>query len=162
MVLFIAMWNHILKHKIYTLGFSLTRLNSVKTMTLNAKWCIRTIFEQYFETKDDIVCLLALFVTMFWKLEQLRKFESKLGQYMVHSEAMWNDVLEVGIAENILKAWTIGGAFWRYLKRCSRILSCWGNVKSNGAKRPSLKRCFGSWNCLGKLKARWQNGAVWR
>ena len=34
-----------------------------------------------------------------WKLEQLRKIESKLGQYIVHYDAIWNDVLDVGNAE---------------------------------------------------------------
>ena len=35
---------------------------------------------------------------------------------MVHSNVIWNDVLEVGTSENILKAMTIDGEF--YLKRC--------------------------------------------
>ena len=44
---------------------------------------------------------------------------------MVHSGAILNGVLEVGIAQKILKARKLNGAFWRY-----------------------FKRCFGSWNCL--------------
>ena len=35
---------------------------------------------------------------------------------MVHSDAIWNDVLEVGIAESSLKARTLNGAFWRFSK----------------------------------------------
>ena len=34
---------------------------------------------------------------------------------MVHSDAISNDVLEVGIAERILKAMKLNGSFWRYL-----------------------------------------------
>jgi len=40
----------------------------------------------------------------------------------VHSAAIWNDVLKVKTAENILKARTLNGAFCRYLKQ---FLGCW-------------------------------------
>ena len=51
---------------------------------------------------------------------------------MVHSDAIWNDVLEVWAAENILKARTQNGVFWRSLKRCIVSWKCWENVKSKG------------------------------
>ena len=50
--------------------FSLTRLNSLKTRTLNVKWCIRTVFK-----------------TMFLKFELLIIF-LKQGPEMVHSGAL--------------------------------------------------------------------------
>ena len=35
---------------------------------------------------------------------------------MVHAGAIWNDVLEVGIAEILFKARMQNGAFWQYIK----------------------------------------------
>ena len=59
-----------------------------------------------FENKDTTIFILTLFGTMFLKFELLRKFW-KHGRYMLNSNAIWNDVLEVGTAEKKLKAWAI-------------------------------------------------------
>ena len=48
---------------------------------------------------------------------------------MVHSEVIWNDVLEVVIAEKFLKSWAIDVSFWGYLKRCSWSWNCWENFE---------------------------------
>ena len=47
---------------------------------------------------------------MFCKLELLRRYW-KQGRYMVNFDTIWNDVLEVGTAEKILKAWAIDVEF---------------------------------------------------
>ena len=44
---------------------------------------------------------------------------------MVHSDAIWNDVLEVGTAEKIMEPRSLSNAFWRYLKRCFYFSILW-------------------------------------
>ena len=44
---------------------------------------------------------------------------------MVHSDAISNDVLEVGTAEKILKAKDANSEFWRCLKRFVWSWNCW-------------------------------------
>ena len=114
----------------------------------------------------------------FWRYKKhLRTFWNQ-GRCMVHSDAIWNDVLEIGTAvnffwnqgpcmvhsdairndvhevetaETILKARTQNGAFWRYLKQILGSWNCWENVESKekvSAFWFYLKRCLGSWNCL--------------
>ena len=126
--------------------FSLTRLNSLKTRTLNVKWCIRTVFKTMFLKFELLIkkismdlkwCILALFKTMFWKFELLRKLW-KQGENVEHSDTIWNDVLEVWAAE---KKRTWNGVFWRSLKRCIVSWKCWEHVKSKGEQQ-----CFGIWN----------------
>jgi len=70
---------------------------------------------------------------------------------MVHSDAIWNDVLEFGNAKKILKARTQNGAFWRYLKHYLESWNCWERIESkekNGAFWCYLKR---SLECICKL-----------
>ena len=79
---------------------------------------------EFFKSNDAKRCILALYETMVWKLELLRT-SWKQGWCMVHSDAIWNNVIEVGTAEKILKARTLNGAFWHYLKRCFGSWNCW-------------------------------------
>ena len=94
----------------------------------------------------------------------------------MHSDAIWNNVLEVGTTEKLLKIRTLTGAFYRYRKRffgswncaetfeikdanwcilklliwCFRKLELLRNFKArllNGAFCRNLKLCFKSWNC---------------
>ena len=53
---------------------------------------------------------------------------------MMHSGAIWNNVLEDGSAEKTLKTRKENGAFWRYLKQCSWRWKCWENDKSKDGK----------------------------
>jgi len=76
---------------------------------------------------------------------------------MEHSDAIWNDVLEVGTAEKKLKATTQNGAFWRYLKRCFGKWSSLEHFESKEASwciRTLFQRWFGSWNCLEKCESK--------
>ena len=50
---------------------------------------------------------------------------------MVHSDAIWNDALEVWTAEK--KMGTLNGAFWRYLKRCFGSWNSCENFEVNDA-----------------------------
>ena len=96
--------------------------------------------------KDDSWWFLTLFETMFWKLELLRK-NQKQRLRMVHSGAIWNDVLEVGTAEKILKVRMLNDVFWCYLKGVYGSLKYRENVESNGENGAYwlyLKICFGT------------------
>ena len=103
---------------------------------------------------------------------------------MMHSDAIWNDVLEVGTAVKMLKAKTQNGAFCRYLKRFLGSWNCWRKKWNQGrcmvhsdaiwndllevgtavnslrawtqhcAFWCCLKRCFGSWNCLEQFETK--------
>ena len=49
-----------------------------------------------------------------------------------------------------LKSRALNGAFWRYLKRCFGSWNCWGKMKSRTlivAFKRYFKRCFGRWKC---------------
>ena len=87
-----------------------------------------------------------------WSLSCWEKKWKKVRE-MVHSGAILNDVLEVGIAEKKMKSWTIYGAFWR----CSWRLSSW-EFKSNDATRciPALiETMFWKFELLGQ---NWKRG----
>ena len=53
---------------------------------------------------------------------------------MVHSDAIWNDVLEVVTAYKKMKARKLNGTFWHYLKRRCGSCNCLEHVESNEAK----------------------------
>ena len=137
-----------------------------------------------FETKDDIWCSLALFETMFLKMELLRKLKKKehkmvhsgaiwmffrklellrkfwkQREKLVHSDAIWNGVLEVGTAEKNVKARKLNGALWCCMKRCFRSRNCLENFESKEAKLCILA-LFGTvfWNCFEKNET---NQANW-
>ena len=97
---------------------------------------------------------------------------------MVHSDTIWNDVLEVGTAETMIKAktqnWCIVALFETNVRRLEQLRTFWSQgrcmVHSDTIKNDVLefgtaekilkarmqncafwcylKRCFGSWNCL--------------
>ena len=96
----------------------------------------------------------------FLKLKQLRTFWNQ-RRYMVHSAAIWNDVLEVGTDEKSLKSkkkWCILMLFETTFSKLE-LLSKIENSQLNGAFWRHLKRCFGSLNCLedvGSKKAKWR------
>ena len=90
-------------------------------MALNAKWCIRTIFERYFGVAEQV-----------WNQ----------GRYMVQwTEAIRNDVLEVWAAEKIKKAMTRNGSFWPSLKQCLGSWNCREKLKARG----KMVHCDTSW-----------------
>jgi len=81
------------------------------------------------ESKKAKWRILALFETIFRKLELLRKFW-KQREKMGHSDALWNSVLEVETAEKKLKARKLNDAFWHYLKRFLGSWNSWENFES--------------------------------
>ena len=118
--------------------------------------------------------------SMFLKLKMLRTF-SKLGDKIMHSDTICNDVSEVGTAERKLKAKRQNGSFWHYMKRwCWQLdmlrklwkqgrlmmysdafwTMLWKLLKMlkargiNGAFWRYLKRCFRSWNCLENVESK--------
>ena len=120
MVYSYAIWNYVLE-----VG---TAENILKARTLNgAFWRYLKQYYwswncwEFFKSNDAKRCILALYETMVWKLELLRT-SWKQGWCMVHSDAIWNNVIEVGTAEKILKARTQNCAFWRFLKHFIRKL----------------------------------------
>ena len=103
-------------------------------------------------------CLLTLFETMFWRLVLLR-IVWRLGRVVLHSYAIWKDLLEIETAEKMLISRTLNS---RTLKRCfmsSKVLRKTEKTRTlNGAFWHNLKRYFGSWNCWEKFKikvAKW-------
>ena len=69
------------------------------------KWCIRIIFERYFGAAKQIWKPRTIYCAFWgylkrcaWSLSCWKNNESKDAK-MVHSGALWNDVLEVGTAE---------------------------------------------------------------
>ena len=97
--------------------FSLTRLNNLKPMSLNA--AIGRYSKRCFGAAETILkprtvrTILTLFDTIVWKFGSQDNFE-----IMVHSGALWDDVFEVLAADNSFKARTVNGTFWRFFKRC--------------------------------------------
>ena len=84
---------------------------------------------------------------------------------MVHSGAIWNDVLKVGTTEIFFKARTQNDALWCYLKRFIWRWNCWEKIKSKDAKWCILmlfETMFLKLELLGNLKSRTQNGAFGR
>ena len=113
----------------------------------------------------------------FWRWNTLEHFWNQ-GWCMVHSDAIWNDVLEVGTAETMIKAktqnWCIVALFETNVRRLEQLRTFWSQGRcmvhsdtirndvlefgtaekilkakmQNCAFWCYLKRCFGSWNCL--------------
>ena len=113
-----------------------------------------------FETKDTKRCIIAQFERCSCKLKMMRTCLNQ-GRYMVHSNAIWNDVLEVGTTEKNLIASTQNGAFWRYLKWCFGswyYLEHFESKKASWCIRTLFKRWFGSWNCLENIES---TGTKW-
>ena len=67
------------------------------------------------------MCKLTVFKTMLLKVELLKKLT-----LTVHSNVIWNDVLEVGSAEKRFKARSLYNAFCLNLKRCFGNWNLWG------------------------------------
>ena len=121
----------------------------------------------------------------FLKLEHLRTFWNQ-GRCMVHSDAIWNNVLGVGIAfkskdakwcilpllETIFRKLEHLRTFWN-LGRCMlHSDSIWNDVleigngkkvlkarTQNGAFWRYLKQFLGSWNCWENFESKEKNGA---
>jgi len=121
----------------------------------------------FLEGENDEKMLKAMAIDGgFWRYKKhLRTFWNQ-GRCMVHSDAIWNDVLEIGNAENFFKAKTQNGAFSRYLKRFLGSWNCCENILKSrtmyGAFWRYLKRCLEVETAETILKARTQNGAFWR
>ena len=80
------------------------------------------------EIKDAKRCIMTLFETMFWKLEQRKNFWKK------HAKWCFLSVFEkLGTAEKMLKTRSLNDAFCRNLKRCFGSWNCWEkNKKTTG------------------------------
>ena len=77
------------------------------------------------ESTDKIWCILTLYENnYFGSWNTWEHFELNLGWYMMHSGAIWNHVLKVETAENILKQRKLNVQFWRHLKRCFGSCNC--------------------------------------
>ena len=75
---------------------------------------------EYFKIKDADMCKLTVFKTMLLEVELLKKLT-----LTVHSNVIWNDVLEVGSAEKRFKARSLYNAFCLNLKRCFGNWNLW-------------------------------------
>ena len=88
------------------------------------------------------------------------------GHQAVLSDAIWNDDLQVGTAENMLMVRTLNGTFWYNLNRCFEVETAEIILKPrwiNGACWRNLKRWLWSLEVLWKkIKTRTLNGAILR